>query len=119
MQAGNIESNPSSMNPALTLMSLPAELHLLISQNLSYPDALSLKHTNRHFNHLVYTGIHLKIEWLLERRSLHLDCPNDRSCELGTDMRFCRGSVAYDFPFLLFYRSIGPPFTDWKILLGY
>jgi hypothetical protein len=76
-----------------TLMTLPTELHLLISQHLTYPDALSLKHTNRHFFFLVYTGIHLKIEWLIERRRLHLDCPNDKKCELGSDMRFCRGSV--------------------------
>lgn len=76
-------------------MDLPAELHLLITKHLSYPDALSLKHTNRHFYNLVYTGVNLKIEWLIERRRLHLDCPNDRKCELGSDVRFCRGSVQY------------------------
>jgi hypothetical protein len=37
--------------------------------------------------------VHLKIEWLIERRRLHLDCPNDQKCELGSDLRFCRGSV--------------------------
>ncbi|TVY24380.1 hypothetical protein LHYA1_G007449 [Lachnellula hyalina] len=76
-----------------TLSTLPPELHLLISAHLTYPDALSLKHTNRHFYNLVYTGVDLKIEWLIERRTLHLDCPHDRKCELGSDMRFCRGSV--------------------------
>ncbi|CZR62127.1 uncharacterized protein PAC_12024 [Phialocephala subalpina] len=75
------------------LMELPTELHLQISQYLTYPDALSLKHTNRHFNSFVYTGVHLKVEWLIKRRILHLDCPHDRGCELGSDMRFCRGSV--------------------------
>jgi len=79
------------------ISTLPPELILLISQNLTYPDALSLKHTSRSFYSLVYTGLKLKIEWLIERRSLHLDCPHDKRCELGSDMRFCRGSVWY-FP---------------------
>jgi hypothetical protein len=80
---------------ATTFMSLPTELHLLISKHLIYPDALSLKHTNRHFFNIVYTGVHLKIDWLIERRRLHLDCPNDQKCELGSDLRFCRGSIGY------------------------
>jgi hypothetical protein len=83
----------ASREPATTLMTLPPELHLLVSKHLTYPDALSLKHTNRHFFRLVYTGVNLKIEWLIERRRLHLDCPNDRKCELGSDIRFCRGSI--------------------------
>jgi hypothetical protein len=74
-------------------MSLPTELHLAIAQHLIYPDALSLKHTSRHFYSLVFTGVKLKVEWLVERRSLHLECPNDRRCDLGSDLRFCRGSV--------------------------
>ncbi|KAH7312983.1 hypothetical protein BKA65DRAFT_149899 [Rhexocercosporidium sp. MPI-PUGE-AT-0058] len=72
---------------------LPTELHLQIASYLTYPDALSLKHTNRHFYGFVYTGVNLKVEWLIERRTLHLDCPHDKKCELGSDMRFCRGSV--------------------------
>lgn len=82
-----------SDSDAPTLMSLPTELHLAISKLLIYPDALSLKHTNRHFYSLTDTGTRLKVEWLLERRSLHLECPNDRRCDLGSDLRFCRGSV--------------------------
>ncbi|KAK7403082.1 hypothetical protein QQX98_011147 [Neonectria punicea] len=77
----------------LTFMSLPTEIHLAISKMLIYPDALSLKHTNAHLYSLVDTGINLKVEWLMERRSLHLECPNDRRCDLGSDLRFCRGSV--------------------------
>lgn len=77
----------------LHLMSLPTELHIAVSQHLIYPDALSLKHTNRHFRDLVRTDVTLKIEWLLERRRLHLDCPNSHKCDLGSDLRFCRGSV--------------------------
>lgn len=74
---------------------LPPEIHLLIASHLTYPDALSLKHASRSFHELVYTGVHLKIEWLIERRRLHLDCPVDigKGCELGSDIRFCRGSV--------------------------
>lgn len=72
---------------------LPPELHLLISQQLIYPDALSLNHTNRYFRSLVDTGLELKVDWLIERRSLHLECPNDRCCDLGSDLKFCRDSV--------------------------
>lgn len=75
------------------LMDLPTELHLLISKELTYPDALSLKHTSRYFYNLVDTGVRLKVAWLMERRMLHLDCPNDRKCNLRTDLEFCRGSV--------------------------
>ncbi|KFA76057.1 hypothetical protein S40288_00358 [Stachybotrys chartarum IBT 40288] len=74
-------------------MSLPAELHLAMSKHLIYPDALSLKHTSRYLYGLVNTGVKLKVAWLVERRSLHLECPNDRRCDLGSDLRFCRGSV--------------------------
>jgi hypothetical protein len=77
----------------LNLMSLPTELHLQIAQYLTYPDALSLKHTNRYFFYLVDTGVRLKVEWLMERRMLHLDCPSNQRCDLGSDLRFCRGSV--------------------------
>ncbi|KAJ4310935.1 hypothetical protein N0V84_010706 [Fusarium piperis] len=80
-------------SPKLIFMALPTEIHLAISRMLIYPDALSLKHTNAHFYSLVDTGVNLKVEWLMERRSLHLECPNDRRCDLGSDLRFCRGSV--------------------------
>lgn len=91
-----LENSESPIDTVLalpSLMDLPTEMHLLIASNLTYPDALSLKHTNQHFNKLVYTGVNLKIEWLIERRRLHLDCPHDKGCELGSDMKFCRGSV--------------------------
>ncbi|KAF5023696.1 hypothetical protein F66182_4262 [Fusarium sp. NRRL 66182] len=60
-------------SPQHTFMSLPTEIHVAISRLLIYPDALSLKHTNAHFYSLVDTGINLKVEWLVERRSLHLE----------------------------------------------
>jgi len=87
----------------IALMDLPTELHLQIASYLTYPDALSLKHTSRHFYGFVYTGVNLKIEWLIERRRLHLDCPHDKGCELGSDMQFCRGSVRYVLPSLFAY----------------
>lgn len=87
------EVDASQDKSKLTLMSLPTELHIAITEYLIYPDALSLKHTNRHFYSWVDTDTELKVEWLLERRSLHLECPNDRRCDLGSDLRFCRGSV--------------------------
>ena len=76
---------------------LPPEIHLAIADYLIYPDALSLKHSSRHFYSIIDTGIELKIDWLMERRRLHLECPNDRRCDLGSDLRFCRGSVPYVF----------------------
>lgn len=87
----------------LSLMDLPPEIHLLISDRLIYPDALSLRHVNRHFYFLVDTGIKLKIDWLVERRRLHLECPNNQRCDLGSDLRFCRGSVRYVQLTLLFF----------------
>ncbi|KAK4144599.1 uncharacterized protein C8A04DRAFT_36589 [Dichotomopilus funicola] len=79
--------------PRPTFSTLPPEIHLLITDHLIYPDALSLKHTNRYFSRLVDTGVELKVEWLMERRLLHLECPSDSRCDLGSDLRFCRGSV--------------------------
>ena len=94
-EAGKDTGESTRTTPKLELMSLPTEIHLAVSKFLIYPDALSLKHTNAHFYSLVDTGINLKVEWLVERRSLHLECPNDRRCDLGSDLRFCRGSVPY------------------------
>ncbi|KAL1852028.1 hypothetical protein VTK73DRAFT_9317 [Phialemonium thermophilum] len=84
--------NRSPSTP-LHLLDLPPEIHLLISRQLIYPDALSLRFTNRYFFHLVDTGIRLKIAWLVERRQLRLECPNDRRCDLRSDFRFCQGKV--------------------------
>lgn len=86
---------PTTTKPATTLNDLPPEIHLSISQRLTYPDALSLKHTCRYFYNLVDTGIKLKVEWLVERHTLHLECPNDRRCDLRSDLKFCKGSVRY------------------------
>lgn len=91
MSATQVESKGAQ------LMSLPPELHLQISQYLTFPDALSLKQSNKYFQSMVYTGIRLKIEWLIERRRLHLECPNNVKCDLGSDLKFCRGSVPYVF----------------------
>lgn len=82
---------------AATFNSLPPEIHLLVCRELTYPDALSLKHTSRYFYRLVDTGVRLKVAWLMQRRMLHLDCPNDKKCILKTDLEFCRGSVRYFF----------------------
>ncbi|SPN98441.1 uncharacterized protein DNG_01485 [Cephalotrichum gorgonifer] len=89
---GSTGGSPRQAGP--TFLDLPPELHLQISQYLIYPDALSLKHANRYFHNLVFTGVRLKVEWLVQRRSLHLDCPSHTRCDMGSDLRFCRGSVA-------------------------
>jgi hypothetical protein len=93
------EATTLSKRPRPTFDSLPPEIHLLIARHLIYPDALSLKHTNGYFYHLVDTGVRLKVEWLMERRLLHLDCPSNQRCDLGSDLKFCRGSVKYVSPF--------------------
>jgi hypothetical protein len=77
------------------LMTLPTELHITISKHLSYPDALALKHTNRHFYNLVDTGVKIKVAWLVRRRLLCLPCPpHDAACDLRSDSGFCSGNVS-------------------------
>ncbi|KAK8051725.1 hypothetical protein PG993_003110 [Apiospora rasikravindrae] len=87
------QPTPTPSRGSASLATLPPEIHHLIAQQLIYPDALSLKHTCRYFYSLVNTGVRLKVEWLVQRRMLHLECPNDKRCDLGSDLKFCRGSV--------------------------
>ncbi|GFF23574.1 F-box domain protein [Aspergillus udagawae] len=77
---------------AHSLMALPTELHLQISSYLPYPDALALKHTCRHFYYLVYTGVHLKVDWLVERFERKLECPMEK-CSFRTDESFCNWRI--------------------------
>ncbi|KAL4871168.1 hypothetical protein BDV12DRAFT_164324 [Aspergillus spectabilis] len=74
------------------LMDLPTELHLQITPYLSYPDALALKHTCRYFYSLVYTGVHLKVDWLVERFERKLECPMEK-CSFRTDEAFCNWRI--------------------------
>ncbi|KAL2003148.1 hypothetical protein VTN02DRAFT_4843 [Thermoascus thermophilus] len=78
--------------PRNSLMGLPTELHLYIASYLPYPDALALKHSCRHFYSLVYTGVHLKVDWLVERFELKLECPMER-CSFRTDESFCNWRI--------------------------
>jgi hypothetical protein len=75
-----------------SLMKLPLELHLQISSYLSYPDALALKHCSRHFYSVVYTGVHLKVDWLVDRFERKLECPMEK-CSFRTDESFCNHRV--------------------------
>lgn len=111
-----VEPSSPPPRPSTSLDSLPTELHLLIASHLPYPDALSLKHTSRHFYRLVDTGVRLKVAWLISRHELHLDCPNDSRCDLRNDSNFCRGSVRFvsppepqDHPANLLQPSDAPP----------
>lgn len=94
--ASLVRSVPSSIFPPPfprpELMYLPTELHVQIARYLPYPDALSLKHTNRHFYTFVDTGVRTKFPWLLHRKKLDLECPNEK-CVLKSDETFCRGRV--------------------------
>lgn len=78
--------------PHTDMMSLPAELHMQIASYLSYPDVLALKHSSRHFNSLVYTGVHLKVDWLVERFERKLECPMEK-CSFRTDEQFCNWRI--------------------------
>ncbi|PYH49720.1 F-box protein [Aspergillus saccharolyticus JOP 1030-1] len=88
----NMDTKSPSNQPPITLMDLPNELHLQVASYLSYPDALALKHTCRHFYSLVYTGVHLKVDWLVERFERKLECPMEK-CSFRTDESFCNARV--------------------------
>ncbi|OJI96902.1 hypothetical protein ASPVEDRAFT_48993 [Aspergillus versicolor CBS 583.65] len=91
MAAPPLNSTPDAP-PHFRLMDLPAELHLHISSFLSYPDALALKHTSRNFYSFVYTGVHLKVDWLVERFERKLECPMEK-CSFRTDEAFCNWRI--------------------------
>ncbi|CAI7678970.1 unnamed protein product [Penicillium pancosmium] len=76
----------------LALMDLPTELHIQVAGHLSYPDALALKHSCRHFYSIVYTGVHLKVDWLVERFERKLECPMEK-CSFRTDEAFCNWRI--------------------------
>jgi hypothetical protein len=92
MASNPTDSAPEATPPHFRLMELPTELHLHISSYLSYPDALALKHTCRHFYSLVYTGVHLKVDWLVERFEHKLECPMEK-CSFRTDEAFCNWRI--------------------------
>lgn len=116
--AAACEASAGAQGQRASFTDLPPEIHLLISRQLIYPDALSLKHTSSYFYYLVDTGVRLKVEWLMERRMLHLECPNDKRCDLGSDLRFCRGSVPCVIPMLptlvASHRIIDPHHADFS-----
>ncbi|KAJ5664486.1 hypothetical protein N7507_005217 [Penicillium longicatenatum] len=82
----------STITSEVFLLDLPPEIHMQIASFLSYPDALALKHTSRHFYNMVYTGVHLKVNWLVERFERKLECPMEK-CSFRTDEAFCNGRV--------------------------
>lgn len=90
------EHEPEPETPPLpskhSFMGLPTELHLHISTYLPYPDALALKHTSRHFYYVVYTGVHLKVDWLVDRFEHKLECPLEK-CSFRTDEAFCNPRI--------------------------
>ena len=77
-------------------LSLPQELYPFITDSLSYPDLLALKHTHSLFYYSLNTGIKLKVAWLLDRKQRGLRVPQGK-CVLRTDESFCtsgRGEVS-------------------------
>ena len=90
MESSALKKSPGTHQH--NLMDLPTELHLHISTFLTYPDALALKHTCRHFYPLVYTGVHLKVDWFVERFERKLECPMEK-CSFRTDEAFCNKTI--------------------------
>ncbi|PWY88580.1 hypothetical protein BO94DRAFT_44462 [Aspergillus sclerotioniger CBS 115572] len=90
MESSSPEKTP--VTHEYDLLDLPTELHLHISTFLTYPDALALKHTCRHFYSLVYTGVHLKVDWFVERFERKLECPMEK-CSFRTDEAFCNKRI--------------------------
>ncbi|KAJ5954138.1 hypothetical protein N7501_008417 [Penicillium viridicatum] len=82
----------NSQSTSANLMTLPSELHIQISTYLSYPDALALKHSSRYFYSIVFTGVRLKVDWLIDRFEHKLECPMEK-CSFSTDESFCNGRV--------------------------
>lgn len=80
------------MKPNILLLYLPSEIHMHIASFLSYPDALALKHTCHHFYSMVYTGVHLKVDWFVERFERKLECPMEK-CSFRTDEVFCNDRI--------------------------
>ena len=80
-------ATPSKL-PKTTFMSLPPELHLLLSRSLPYPDLLALKHTHPHFYSLIRTTVYDRVDWLLERPQHGLPLPQTK-CIMKTDEQFC------------------------------
>lgn len=92
MERPTATPEPADSRHRIGLMSLPTELHSQIASYLSYPDALALKHTSFKFNSLVYTGVHLKVDWLVERFERKLECPMEK-CSFRTDEQFCNWRI--------------------------
>ncbi|KAJ5753083.1 hypothetical protein N7520_010000 [Penicillium odoratum] len=87
-----MQISTQSTPTGVLLLDLPSEIHMQITSFLSYPDALALKHTSRYFYDMVYTGVHLKVEWLVERFERKLECPMEK-CSFRTDESFCNERV--------------------------
>ncbi|KAJ5091431.1 hypothetical protein NUU61_006301 [Penicillium alfredii] len=92
MDLPSFAAPPASNHVRLGLMDLPAELHMHIASFLPYPDALAFKHSSRHFYCMVYTGVHLKVNWFVERFERKLECPMEK-CSFRTDEAFCNGRI--------------------------
>lgn len=88
----NSVSDTLEAKQPLALLDLPSEIHMEIASLLPYPDALALKHTSRHFYYMVYTGVHLKVDWLVERFERKLECPMEK-CSFRTDEAFCNDYI--------------------------
>ncbi|KAL6715193.1 hypothetical protein ACLMJK_007457 [Lecanora helva] len=79
---------PSKTPKPSPLLTLPPELHTLLTQHLPYPDALALKHTHPRLYALTPTTVQQKVSWLLERKARNLPSP-DSKCVMRSDAAFC------------------------------
>ena len=79
----------STQSPSRTkVLTLPPELHLLLSRSLTYPDLMALKHTHPYFNTVISPTVYDRVDWLLERPRQGLPLPQSE-CSMKTDAQFC------------------------------
>ncbi|KAK5048562.1 hypothetical protein LTR84_005653 [Exophiala bonariae] len=81
----NINSKPN-----INMLTLPPEIHHLITTHLSYPDHLSLTLSHPHFKTLLAntTTIAQRIAWIQSRAKLYLPIPHDSKVDFRTDTLF-------------------------------
>lgn len=71
------------------LLDLPAELLSAITEQLPYPDSLSLKLSCRYFNDSIEITVKRRVGWLISRSGQGLPVPVMNKLNLKTDAGFC------------------------------
>ncbi|EHY54264.1 uncharacterized protein HMPREF1120_02435 [Exophiala dermatitidis NIH/UT8656] len=72
------------------ILALPPELHLMVTQELSYPDVLALKLCHPYFHGLLdrETTIQSRVQWIVDRARLGLPIPRSTKVSFRSDASF-------------------------------